>query len=304
MILSARQFAGTTCVPERIAATDGYLLGARLYADELLCDPATVAIVNAGAGLRQRYYAPFATYLSQIGIPTLTYDYRGIGESRPASLKGFDATVEDWGSKDCAAVVDWVKARFPEARIAVIGHSVGALVTGFVTNGRLIDKFVTVGGHTGYWGDYDRLLRPLMFLTWHVLMPAVTRIVGYFPGRRLRLGDDLPAGAALQWAARLKPALWWKLRDRSGEPDHERIAEVRGRFAALRADILTIRFADDAFATEAATKRLTGLFEHCSVSSELLKPADFQLRRAGHFAFFRPDVADRAWVRVGEWLSA
>lgn len=294
----------STYTSERITAIDGYVLGAHLYHGSSRESPATVGIINAGAGLRQRYYAPFAEYLAEAGIPTLTYDYRGIGASRPATMRGFRATVEDWGSKDCAAVVNWMRCRFPGARLAIIGHSVGALVTGFVTNGQFIDKFVMVGGHTGYWGDYDRRLRPLMFVAWHVIMPLVTSVVGYFPGKRLRIGDDLPAGAALQWAARLKPELWWNVRDRAGMPDAVRIAEVRSRFAALRAEILAMRFVDDAFATEAATDRLTALFEHCHVSRESLVPSEFRLRHAGHFAFFKRDAAQSAWVRVGEWLNA
>jgi hypothetical protein len=33
-------------------------------------------------------------------------------------------------------------------------------------------------------------------------MPLVTRVVGFFPGRMLHLGDDIPRGVALQWAGR------------------------------------------------------------------------------------------------------
>ena len=36
-------------------------------------------------------------------------------------------------------------------------------------------------------------------------MPAVTALLGYFPGRALRLGDDLPRGVAMQWARRRAP---------------------------------------------------------------------------------------------------
>src|SRR5256885_1419528 len=78
----------------------------------------------------------------------------GVRQSRPKSLRGFSASVEYWGSKDCAAALEWIAIRFPGARRIVIGHSVGGFVTGFVTNGHRIDRMLLVGAHTGYWRDY------------------------------------------------------------------------------------------------------------------------------------------------------
>ena len=105
--------------------------------------------------------------------------------------EGFKASVEEWGSKDCAAALDWLADRFPGAERIVVGHSVGGFVTGFVTNGTLIDKMLLVSAHTGYWRDYAAGARLPMYLLWHVLMPAITRVVGYFPGQRLHLLEDL-----------------------------------------------------------------------------------------------------------------
>ena len=35
----------------------------------------------------------------------------------------------------------------------------------------------------------------------HLGLPAVTKLLGYFPGSRLGFGEDLPAGVATQWAS-------------------------------------------------------------------------------------------------------
>src|SRR5262249_2385956 len=153
------------------------------------------------------------------GVPTLIYDYRGIGHSRPRSLRNFTASVEEWGSKDCAAALTWLAARFPRAQRLVIGHSVGGFVTGFVTNGPLIDQMVLIGAHTGYWRDYSTRARPSMYILWHMLMPTLTHAVGYFPGRVLRLLEDLPAGVALEWANRRQPDFWLDKVSRKGVRD-------------------------------------------------------------------------------------
>src|SRR5262249_31544345 len=137
--------------------------------------PDAVALINAGAGIAYGYYERFAQFLAWNGVPTLVYDYRGIGRSRRGTLRAFRASVHDWGSKDCAAALNWLAKGYPEAKKVVIGHSIGGFVTGFVTNGSLIDRMVLVGAHTGFWGDYATRAKPTMYLLWHVLMPCLTR---------------------------------------------------------------------------------------------------------------------------------
>ena|SRR5438034_6122240 len=137
-----------------LPATDGYPLAARLWANSADETTVATAVINAGAGIGMRYYERFARFLAENSIPTLLYDYRGIGQSRPTNLRGFKASVEEWGSKDCAAALEWLSRRFPFAPRVVVGHSVGGFVTGFVTNGSKIDRMLLIGAHTGYWRDY------------------------------------------------------------------------------------------------------------------------------------------------------
>jgi predicted alpha/beta hydrolase len=287
----------------RIPSCDGYLLGAHSLRETADSPQKLSALINAGAGIDYRYYSRFATFLAAAGIPTLVYDYRGIGRSRPKVMRGFEASVEEWGSKDCAAALDWLAEQYPGARRIVIGHSVGGFLTGFARNGHLIDHMVLVGSHTGYWGDYAPAARPAMFLLWHAFMPAITRLVGYFPGRRLRLLEDLPRGVALEWAARRKPDFWWNARRPDGTPDVERIDEVLGRFRAIRASVLALRFDDDPFATEAATERVLGLYSGCRAEQRLITRADVGGQKIGHFGFFRSRFRETLWPEVLHWLQ-
>jgi predicted alpha/beta hydrolase len=185
--------------------------------------PAAVVVINAGAGIGFGYYDRFAQFLAANGLPTLIYDYRGIGQSRPKALRGFVASVEVWGSKDCTAALGWLSSRFPGARHIVVGHSVGSFVTGFVTNRHKIDWMLLVGAHTGYWREYAARGRLRMYLLWHVLMPALTRALGYFPGPKLHLLEDLPAGAALECAKRRWPKVCWNVALPDGRPDLSRL---------------------------------------------------------------------------------
>lgn len=82
-----------------VSAIDGYPLAARLWSCQDKESPNQVALISAGAGIGMRYYDKFARFLAGNDIPTLLYDYRGIGGSRPRTLRGFSASVEDWGKQ-------------------------------------------------------------------------------------------------------------------------------------------------------------------------------------------------------------
>ncbi len=287
-----------------VTAADGFPLSATLWLPDSGTSPERVVVVNAGAGIPARYYDRFAAWLADRGLPTLTYDYRGIGRSRPARLRGFEATVEMWGSKDCAAMLDVMTARFPSARLAVLGHSIGGFVTGLAPGGERVDRLALVGTHTGYWRDYAPRVRLPMYVAWHLAMPAVTRVLGYFPGRRFGLPEDLPAGAARDWARRRRPDPWWYLKRDDGSPDEARIAEVVGRLDAFRADALVVSVADDPFATTQATARMAALFRHCRIDERHVDPRGLGLPAVGHFGFFRSRMRDALWPIVGDFLAA
>jgi predicted alpha/beta hydrolase len=257
-------------------------------------------VVHCGAGIPASRYQRFAAFLAESGIPTLTYDYRGIGRSRPPSLRGFDATMADWSEYDCAAAIAWVRER-SAAAIVGIAHSAGAWLVGGAHNAAEQARLVLIGGHTGYWGDYAVRYRLPMTLLWHGFMPALTRIAGYFPARRLGLGEDLPAQVALQWAARRSP----ELRPSGNDPRSVRERMLLDRCAALRRPALLVSISDDAFATAAGVRRLMAYYPRLSPVQHLqFTPADAGVSRIGHFGFFRRQAGSVLWPRLIAQLDA
>lgn len=287
-----------------IDAPDGQALGATLWMVSAARPPDRYVVINAGAGIPMRYYDRFAAWLADRGVPTLTYDYRGIGASAPRSLRGFRMSVEDWGSKDFAAVLDHLSRRFPGARPSVLGHSIGGFVTGLTPGGERIERIALVGTHTGYWRDYAPRVRLPMYVTWHLMMPLVARTLGYVPGRRFGLPADLPAGVARDWSRRRRPEPWSDLRRPDGTLDRERIDAAIARFDAFRAETLVVSLADDPFATQEATARVAALFRHCTIREQRIDPQAAGLPRVGHFGFFRTRMRDTLWPIVGDFLAA
>jgi len=279
----------------RLRAHDGYELGGTLYAGSTRDEPLRVALLHGGAGIPALRYRRFARFLAEHGMPTLTYDYRGIGLSRPASLRGFRASIEDWAFYDCAGGIAWLRERFPRASIVGIAHSIGALLFGGAHNAAEQKQLIIIGGHTAYYGDYDTRYRLPMTVLWHGLMPVVTGLVGYFPARRLGLGADLPAEVALRWAGRRSP----ELRPSRKEPHYERFQMLLDRCAALQRPALLVSISDDAFATPEGIGRLMAYYPRLFPLQRLqFTPAEAGVQRIGHFGFFTRRAGSRLWPRV------
>ncbi|MGH6785174.1 MAG: alpha/beta hydrolase family protein, partial [Sphingomicrobium sp.] len=270
-------------VQVRLCALDGYAHGARFYSAPTSEAPVQVAVVHCGAAIPAGRYRRFADFLAASGIPTLVYDFRGIGVSRPHALRGFRASAEDWAEYDCGGAIAWMRGRFPHAKIIGIAHSISALLVGGAPNCAEHDRLVFVGGHTGYYGDYRWRYRVPMAALWHVFMPAITRIVGYFPARRLGLGEDIPAMIALQWAARRSP----DLRPCDMGPGHARVQTLLDRCEALQRPALLVSVSDDAFATRQGVKRLLSYYPRLSPLEHIAyTPLEAGRRSLGHFGLF------------------
>jgi predicted alpha/beta hydrolase len=284
----------------RLRALDGYELGAFFYGAPGGRAPRRVAVLHGGAGIAAARYRYFAAFLAQSGVPVLSYDYRGVGLSRPPSLRGFRASMEDWAEYDCGGAVAWLRERFPHAEMVGIAHSIGTLLLGGAGNASEQARLVMIGPHTGYYGDYRLRYRAPMTAVWHGLMPAVARLAGYFPAHRLGLGEDLPREIALQWAARLSS----NLRPSGEGAGHERMHRLLGRCAALQRPALLTSISDDAFATSAGVRRLLSCYPGLQQRHLVFTPADAGISRIGHFGFFAPSVGAALWPRLLEQIGA
>jgi predicted alpha/beta hydrolase len=270
-----------------IPATDGVPLIGTEFGDASLAE--RVVLVAPATGVRRRLYRPFAEFLAAQGFGVVTWDWRGTGDSRPASLRGFRATMRDWGGRDLAGVIDWASARDPGARLTAVGHSFGGQSVGLAANRERVRALVTVGAQSGYWGHWPRPRRYIYAALWYVAMPLATRLAGYFPARLFRLGEDLPRDVALQWARWCRSPTY--LGDWSGH-------------RAFTAPILAIGFMDDPFAPPSAVDALHARYGGCKQQRWSIAADELGAERIGHFGFFRVGVTPTLWRDVADWLAA
>jgi predicted alpha/beta hydrolase len=279
--------------PFREPAVDGYPLGGFTWR-HIRTDPTRpVVIINAATSVRCRHYSRFADYLFANGFDVITYDYRGIGESRRGSLRGFKASWSDWGSLDFEAILQRAQREFPGQPIDVVGHSFGGCAAGLGASGAVIRRLVTVGAQFAYWRDYAASGRWRMVGKWHVLMPLVTALFGYFPGKRLGWLEDTPAGVVRDWST---PTPSYETR-----PSARVLGELA--FARVTAQVLAISITDDPFGTVPAIERLLNYFDRSERTHLRIAPGDIGETQVGHFAFFRSEYEDRLWPIALAWLK-
>src|SRR5690606_32895408 len=143
------------------------------------------------------FYRRFAEHASQRGYNVLTLDYRGVGQSSPASLKGFEMQYLDWARLDLAAATE----HFAESGLKLywIGHSFGGHALGLLPNHDRLSAaccFATGAGWAGWMPKAERLKVRFM---WSVVLPLLVRKKGYLAWSTLGMGADLPLGVYRDW---------------------------------------------------------------------------------------------------------
>lgn len=271
------------------AARDGYRLAGTLYRPRT--PNRRAVLLQAAAGVKQDYYAKFAEYLAARGFAALSFDYRGIGRSRPVKLRGFKARMRDWAEKDIGGALDYLARASHGARLIGIGHSFGALAFGLVPGNERYVAAMMVGAQSGYWKHWRGRGRAGMWLVSHVVLPAMSRLCGYLPARVFGQGEDLPAGVAREWAG------WCR------HPGY--IVGALGAqeaYARFTAPIRVVAIADDRYAPPAAVEAFLGFYPNAPRTVEKVQPEKLG-GPIGHFGFFRERFKDTLWKEAADWME-
>ena len=284
----------------RFDALDGFPLGGFLHAPRSRTTPRTAIVFAAGGGVRAERYRHFLSALARRGMPSLAFDFRGIGESRPRRLRGLVAGFEDWVEYDTSAAIDWMHARFPSACLVGMAHSIGCLLIGAPSNVNRFSQLVFIAPHTGYQGDYARRVRWRVQIVLRIVGPPLERILGYFPGSLLGMGEDVPTRAAAQMAARTTP----RIVDGIGGSDPARQRRLIERAELLRLPALVLSFTDDPWATEFGVRRFLHAYRNLLAVRRVVAPDDFGRAEIGHCGFFRRSAAGTMCPFVFQFLES
>lgn len=279
---------------------DGRLLAGQWFEPPPQTGVRAVAVIGPATAVPASYYRHFAAWLAQRGYAVLTFDYRGIAASRGALLPGEDVRLRDWARLDMAAALhaadrrrcDEAVAQRAELGLLWVGHSLGGnavgLVPGFADK---VDALLGVAAQVAYFGHWSGLARLQAWLFFHLMLPVAVRLTGRAPGRILGpRAEDLPAGAALEWAAwgRTPGFLF-------GDPSLAR-ERAYDRFTGT---VHLWSITDDhLFGPAPAVDALAAQFSAARVQRHAVSPADLGVSQIQHFGPFRRDLGATLWPRL------
>ena len=266
---------GISTEQERLLTDDGLALAATRIRPPT---PAAASILVAGAtAVPRRFYRRFAEHAANAGFEVLTLDYRGTGESRPASLRGFRMGFGDWAEHDIPAAI---AAMDPSRPIHLVGHSYGGSALGLIPGVERLASAYTFGSGSGWSGWMSRAERARLWWIWNTVGPVSVGLLGYLPWSRLGSGEDLPAGAFWGWRR------WTSFR--RFVVDDPLVPDAAARYAAVPIPLTYATAVDDPWATPASRDAMLETFTGAARRTAVdLVPASIGASSIGHMGYFR-----------------
>lgn len=256
-------------------------------------EPTVVIIIHPATATPEHFYTGLASYITSRGLVAVTYDYRGTGASGdPRKFK--DLRMRNWMDTDVPTVSAWVRKHFPKLSITAIGHSVGghAMVLGYGTES--MERFAVVSSHQASTKKIPALgerLRVALIL--NVVGPVLSKLLGYMPGKKLGLGEDIPSAAMIEWGV-------WARRPRYFFDDPSMDAPHRA--ASVTQQVLAIGASDDPWASPSQMEALTSNLTSATVERRTYTPAELGVSRIGHHGLLRRRTGEKVWPELIDWL--
>ncbi|HPH46062.1 MAG TPA: alpha/beta fold hydrolase [Chryseolinea sp.] len=276
-----------------IPSRDGFLLDSILL--EVGSVPKGVILLAGGTGIKKEFYLNFARYVSEQGYHVLLFDYRGIGGSKPKSLRGFKAMNHEWGQKDMAAILDWLQQRYNTFPKFLIGHSAGGQQLGMMDNHNQFSKALLISSSTGYWMWLSSPYKYFTLFIWQVLAPVLLSTVGYLPASWFGLGEDLPKGVAAEWRS------WCMNKQYFGKYFGTTIQKQFYNEVTIPLHFLFPE--DDTIATDRTVQSLRNFYTKSPTTVEKIVLNDHNLQQIGHLGFFSRKVKDKLWGKALSFLN-
>lgn len=273
-----------------LSAGDGYPLTALHYG--ALGTKRGHLVVAGATGVPQQFYRHFAVFAAEQGFDVLTLDYRGIGLSKPKSLRGFRMKYLDWAQHDLSAAVDAVASN--ELPLFMVGHSFGGHAFGLLPNHHRVARFYTFATGAGWHGWMPRVEQLKVLMMWRVLGPLLTRWKGFLAWSKLGMGEDLPLGVYTDWKR-------W-----CGFPryffDDPAMPHLQSRFDAVKTPIIAANAIDDLWAPPASRDAFMAGYRNAAWTGLDIDPKQSGLRQMGHMGYFRRQ-AQPLWQDVLRWFG-
>lgn len=271
-----------------LIASDGYPIKATFYSAQQTVGNIVIA---SATGVPQQFYRRFAKYASSQGFSTLTFDYRGIGKSKPLSLLGFKADFFDWAYLDLAAAIDYMSNR--SIPLFMVGHSFGGHAFGLLPNHHKVSRcyFYATGAGWHGWMPFVESLR--VRLLWNVVLPILIKWKGYAPFSMLGMGEDLPLDVYKQWRH-------WCRFPHYFFDDPKVSSDLLKKYAEVTTPIIAANALDDLWAQPKSRNAFVEAYKNAPLECVNIDPSLYS-GGIGHIGYFR-SKAHPLWDNMLHWF--
>lgn len=275
----------------QVRAADGAFSDLLVVCPRAPARPAQALYWMPAMGTPARYYLGFAQALAARGICVALHEWRGVGSSDRRA-----ARHSDWGYRqllqlDLPAGLAVARATVGDAKWSLGGHSLGgqlaALQAGLQPD--TATYLILVASGSPWWRAFPMPWSVGLRLTFAVL-PLLTGLCGYFPGRRIGFGGREARSVMADWA-------------RSGRSGRYAATgmdvDMESALAGVQCPIMAIRLREDVFAPAGSLRWLLDKMPLAPSEVRELSWADLDCK-ADHFSWIR--YGDAVAERIADWL--
>lgn len=247
-------------------------------------------IIAPAVEVVQLDYEKFAIYFQQLGYDVTTFDYRGIGDSAPVLLKGFDARLQQWAVQDADAVIRFVRSESTGNELIYIGHGIGGELIGLAQASQYINKLVLVSSSLSckkHWSWKGKL----KITFYKAGARLANKFFGYFPGKSLGMGSNLPKGVMNE------------LTDWCDKPNGLFDVYPENNYRKLQIPLFAFSFSNDWMTPDKAVRTLLCYFSSACITWYHMHPAELGLSGKKQYCFFETQLQSTTWVMLQQWLN-
>lgn len=256
-------------------------------------NPGPVILLMPALGVSARFYDPLAQALQAAGTPVLIMEQRGHGDSTLRPSRRVDFGYREALNEDIPALLDWLDAHCPGRPVVLMGHSLGAHYAGMYAGlqpKRVAGIVISAAGtawHGAFSGRARNQLRVLV-----LLIPLLTRALGYYPGERVGFGG--------REATRLMHD-WLQLARHDRYAAEGMAEDLEAGIRDYAGPVLALRMQDDEYAPETALEAVLRRYASAAITRRALDAASIG-DRADHFRWVRTPAAVTGEITA--WLRA
>lgn len=275
----------------KIECEDGFKLSGKLFKPKNIL--ASVMIAPA-TGIKKEFYSAFANYLAENGFATLTFDNRGIGESKGNSINSSNASLTNWGKLDMTAALEYLKREIPNTGYHLIGHSAGGQLVGLMKNSKEIKSMFNFGSSSGslHYSKYPFKLKSYFWLNFYI--PASNLIFGHTKSQWVGMGEPLPKNVGKEWTK------WCNGKGYIKVDLDKKIKEHL--YNELNFNTLWVHAEDDEIANYENVKDMIRVYPNIKSRILTLSPKKYGYRDIGHMKFFSRRRKE-LWSLATNWLN-